>query len=399
MALNRFDELNIDAIRSEFPSLANYTWFQNGGVSITPKCVADEHARLMLELLDRGPMHIVYPDEEYPRRRAAMERLAQFFSVDADELALMRGVSEAYQTVLRGLDWRAGDEIVISQDEEAAVLLPTLHLRDRFGVRVVKLPLLENTGEQIVAFENCLSERTKVVALSHVSTDLGWRLPMREICAICRMKGILSFVDLAHSAGVFSIDVQDLVCDFAGILSYKWMYAPYASGLLYARLQGQDRLAITYAGGRSEKSLDFENDRYELQHNAERFQYGPWSWPLVHTWATAAEWLQQIGIERIESRTAMLTTQLKDQICDIDQATLFTPISARRSAALVSFGIQNWTGESLANTLRERWNMIVKPLPHTRQGLRISIPFFMLEEEIDRLAGAIRTLAAQGPTK
>jgi len=100
--------MDLDAIRADFPALKQYTWFQNGGVSITPAPVAEEHTRLMQELLTRGPMHIVYPDEEYPRRRQTMERLARFFAVEPEELALMRGVSEGFQTVLRGMEWSAG---------------------------------------------------------------------------------------------------------------------------------------------------------------------------------------------------------------------------------------------------------------------------------------------------
>ena len=132
--------IDVAAVRAQFPALANYVWFQNGGVSITPEPIAREHMRLMEELLARGPMHIIYPEEEYPARRRSMERLARFFDADADELAVMRGVSEAFHTVLRGLPWEAGDRIVISDNEEAALLLPSLHLRERLGVEVVKLP-------------------------------------------------------------------------------------------------------------------------------------------------------------------------------------------------------------------------------------------------------------------
>ena len=71
--------IDIEAVRADFPALETFTWFQNGGVSITPRPVADEHARLMRELLERGPMHIVYPDEEYPRRQRSMHHLAGFF--------------------------------------------------------------------------------------------------------------------------------------------------------------------------------------------------------------------------------------------------------------------------------------------------------------------------------
>lgn len=397
MSNNPSPSLDLNAIRREFPALDNYTWFQNGGVSITPARITEEHVRLMRELLDRGPLHILYPDEEDERRQTTMQCLADFFAVDPDELALMRGVSEAYQTVLRGLDWQPGDEIIISQDEEAALLLPALHLRDRCGVRVVKLPLLSAVDQQLAALQDCLSDRTRLVAVSHVTTDLGYRLPVHDICRIARQHRTLTFVDVAHSAGLFEIDLPGMGCDFAGILSYKWMYAPYASGLLYARQTSQHRLAITYAGGRSEQSLDFEQDAYTLRETAERFQYGPWSWPLVHSWAAAATWLQQIGLPTIEQRTALLANRLKQQLGQIDGVVLLTPLQAARSAALVSFELAGWTGESLACQLRHRWKMIVKPLPHTRQGLRISLPFFLLEEEIDQLVAALRILQSEPP--
>ena len=390
-------QIDVEAVRAEFPALQHFTWFENGGVSITPRCVADAHEQLMRELLERGPMHKVHPQEEYLRRDATIQRLADFFAALPSELALMRGVSEAFQTVLRGLDWKEGDEIIITADEEAALLLPALHLRDEHSVRVVKLPLHEDVEEQLAALRDRLTDQTQLIAVSHVTTDLGWRLPVREICRIAKDHGVLSFVDIAHSAGLFPIDLHDAACDFAGILSYKWMYAPYASGLLYAHEASQDRLAIRYAGGRSEKLLDFERDRYELRSTAERFQYGPWSWPLVHAWGVAAEWLRETGLSAIAARTAELTTRLKDAVRDIPQAHLFTPYAADRSAALVSLRIDGWQGESLANVLRERWNMVVKPLPHTREGLRISIPFFLQEEEIDRLVSAVQSLIDEGP--
>ena len=93
--------MDIERIRRDFPALQQYTWFQNGGVSITPAPVAAEHLRCMEEILRRGPLHIVYPDEEYPRRQKTMAKLASFFGVKAAELALMRGVSEGFQTVIR----------------------------------------------------------------------------------------------------------------------------------------------------------------------------------------------------------------------------------------------------------------------------------------------------------
>lgn len=385
-------------VRADFPALENYIWFQNGGVSITPSPVAEEHARLMRELLARGPMHIVYPDEEYPRRQTSMQRIAEFFDVEAGELALMRGVSEAFQTVLRGMAWQAGDEILITEEEEAALLLPALHLRDRHGVRVIKLPLVDSVDEQMTLFCEAVSERTRLVAVSHVTTDRGFRLPVQQICDESRRRSIPTFLDLAHSAGLSPVSLHELGCDYAGLLSYKWMYSPYAAGALYVRKDRIDELQVTYAGGRAEKLLDFAEDRYELHDTAERFQYGPWSWPLVHAWAFACDYLSEIGLNEIAECTRHLTTRLKQGLLQLPEVTLETPSHPEASAALVAFSVDGWTGDELAASLRERWKMIVKPQPTHQNGLRVSVTFFQLEEELDRLLEALRILIGERRT-
>ena len=176
------------------------------------------------------------------------------------------------------------------------------------------------------------------------------------------------------------------------------MYAPYASGLLYVDSQKLNTLDVTYAGGRSEQWLNFEQDGYELKDTAGRFQYGPWSWPLVHAWADATRYLENIGINDIWKRTTNLTDQLKASLTNIEGVTLLTPLCAEQSASLVSFSVEGYTGEQLAEILLKQWNMIVKPLPHTREGLRVSVPFFSLDTEIDLLIEAIRNLASCQPT-
>ncbi|MDA0836247.1 MAG: aminotransferase class V-fold PLP-dependent enzyme [Planctomycetota bacterium] len=386
--------LDIEKIRRDFPALERYTWFQNGGVSITPRPVADAYADLMQELLEHGPVHIIYPDMEWPRRARSMERIARFFSVEKDELALMRGVSEAYQTVLRGLEWRAGDQIILTADEEAALLLPALHLRDLFGVEVIRMPLIPDTEQQVEALKNCMTERTKLVALSHVGTDIGFRIPAKELCDAARESGIMTFLDLAHSAGLYPMPLRELGCDFAGILSYKWMYAPYSAGVLFIRKERLHDIQVTYAGGRSEKSLDFDHDTYEMHETAQRFEYGPWPWPLVHAWARALDYLDEYGLENIWRRTVSLCNRLKDGLKNIPGARLLTPESPDFSAALVTFELAGWKGKELVKALRDRWNIIIKnPAPDSMECLRTSIAFFLLEQEIDTLLEALNTLS------
>jgi len=387
-------DIDVTRIRADFPALKNYIWMQNGGVSITPTPVAQEHAERMRELYERGPMHIVYPDEEYARRRQSMKTLADFFSCSEEELALMRGVSEAFQTVLRGLEWKVGDRIVVSDDEEAAVLLPLLHLRDVSGIELIRVPIVDDADEQVAIFERHFDARTRLIALSHVTTDRGFRLPVERLCAAARVRGILSFVDMAHSAGLWPQSLPDIGCDFAGLLSYKWMYAPYAAGLLYVHRERLDALQVRYAGGRSQESLDFERGVYRLRTSAERFQYGPWSWPLVHAWARSVEYLSAIDTSAIWRRTEHLTQLLKYALLGLG-ADLYTPLAGERSAALVSFGLCGIKGKTLSEELERRWNIVIKALPHGPEGLRASMTFFLIEEEIDVLVEGLHSLVRE----
>lgn len=380
--------IDVETTRKQFPALSEFVWFQNGGVSLTPVPVAQRLSELMQELLERGPVHIAHWEEEAPRRTASIERIATFFGVEAKTLALMRGVSEGFQTVLRGIDWAEGDEILITSEEEAALFLPALHLRDLFGVRVIKVPLCRDAEEQVDAFRARIGSRTKLVAFSHVTTDTGHRLPAEAICAAAAEMGALSFVDTAHSAGVFPVSLDAMGCDFAGILSYKWLYAPYASGVLYVRPVRLDAIRVTYAGGRSEAVLDWHQDRFEHKQTAERFQYGPWCWPLVHAWATSLDYLDGFGLDTIWSRTAELSTRLKDGLSSISGVRTLTPVEPDRSAALVSFEVAADPIE-ITGRLRSQYNIVIKPTHATFSGLRASIPFFLLEEEIDGLLAAL----------
>ena len=389
--------MDIAKIRADFPPLENFVWFQNGGVSITPAPVAETHSGLMRELFERGPMHIAFPDEEIPRRRRTKERLGRFFGVGAGDLALMRGVSEAFQTVVRGIDWEAGDRILITEEEEVALLLPCLHLRDLYGVLVDRAPLVDDADGQVEAVVERITGRTRLIGLSHVNTDSGYRLPAERICAAARERGIITFLDTAHSAGLFRMDLNELGCDFAGILSYKWMYSPYAAGALFARRESRDRIRVTYAGGRAQAWVDFRNGRFGLKEDAERFEFGPWSWPLVHAWASAAEYLAAIGLDAIWARTVALTTRLKQGLTEIPGVRVFTPLSAELSAALVGFDMAGWRPPDVRDALRRRWRIVLKAFETTRPGLRASVPFFLEEQEIDLLLEALATLAAEGP--
>jgi cysteine desulfurase / selenocysteine lyase len=381
------------ARRRDFPALERFTWFNNGVVSITPSPVSDEYAARIREIAERGPMHVTFPEEEYPRRRASHAGLAAFLGARSEDVALVRGVSEAYQTILRGLDWERGDELILGSDEEGALLLPSLHLRKTRGVRLRFLPVSREPDELVHELKRRIGRRTRLVALSHVTTNLGIRLPIPALTEVAREHDVLSFVDVAHSAGLFEFSTADLGCDLVGALSYKWMYGPYAAGCLWVRPDIVPRIALRFAGNRSEAYLDEANRRYRLRPTADRFEYGPWTWPLIHAWAASVEYIDGLNRATIWDRTRELTQRLKQGLSSIDGVRVLTPDDPSRSAALVAFAIDNVDGPTASELLRTTYNIRIKHVPILPNALRASVAFFTLEEEIDRLVSAIRGIA------
>lgn len=392
-ALYDFDDLI--AHRKDFPALDQFIWFDNGVVSITPLPVAHEYMDRIEEVTRRGPAHVCFPAEEYPRRSASRQRIAGFIGAHEQDIAFVRGVSEGYRTVLCGLDWKPGDHLIISSDEEAALLLPSLYLRDTVGVDLTFLPAGRTDDEIMETLESSMTDRTRLIATSHVTTNLGARMPVEQICSRARERGILSFVDVAHSIGLSPLTVADIGADFLGMVSYKWLFGPYAVGILWTDPSAVSQINLRYAGNRSEVFLNEATLEYELRSSGQRFEFGPGTWPVIHAWATAVDYVDALNTTIIWERTNTLASQLKTELAGIDGVHVVTPFEPQRSAALVAFQIDGTDNELVSSQLRERDNIRMKFVPKYQGTLRASISFFTLEEEINSLVAAVARIAGQ----
>ena len=313
------------------------------------------------------------------------QALGQVVNAGADEVALTQNATMAMNFVAGGLDLAAGDEIVSTDQEHVGGICPWRLQAKRRGVVVKELPLgpaLAGGPEAVVKlFADAFTPRTRVLAASHITSSLGIRLPVRELCALARERRALSVIDGAQAVGQIHVDVKELGCDAYVASPHKWLLAPKGTGFLYVRREAQDRLWTTLA------SRAFE----DREQGSFRFmQYGTGSVPLVEGLLAALRFVQGLGLPRIERWDAALTKRLRDGLARIPAARLGSPADPRLAAAITTFRVQGVGAKALQDAL---WARRVRVRSQgDEKGVRLSAHLYMSPADIDTVLEVVGSL-------
>jgi isopenicillin-N epimerase len=246
--------------------------------------------------------------EENTRLRELRDALAAFLHCKRDELAIVRNATEANNVVCNGLDFQAGDEVLLTDQEHPGGRCGWEQRAARHGLKLntVTLPKPPASAAQIVElFDRALTPRTKIMVFSHITTVTGVILPAKQICALARAKGVLTHVDGAHAIGQIPLDLHDMGCDFYGTSPHKWVMAPKGTGTLYVREELLERLWVNIA------TTNWRN--FDLK--AYRFStFGTSNLSVMVGLKAALDFFQQIGAERIYARQHQLATLVRDRM-------------------------------------------------------------------------------------
>ena len=237
-------------------------------------------------------------------------RFAAFLGCEPDEVQFTRGAGEALGQAIAGLDLAAGDEVITTTREHPAALSPWLVLARRRDVVVkqIELPTPLTGPEQALGlFAGAVTERTKVLAFSHVQYDDGAVLPVKDLCAFARQRGILTVVDGAQALGMLEFAVRDLGCDFYATCCHKWLGGSHGTGALYVRREMLDRLWPVEPRGLDSvppvftpTDADGNTDVPAALHKLGNIV--PYAWPALRGVEAALEFQQQVGRSKIEAR-------------------------------------------------------------------------------------------------
>ena len=386
--------LDVEAVRRDIPSLGRAIYLNTGGVGPISRRVWELLGREFTERYLNGSPLNMRPQSLQMEKDRARGTMAEFLGVTPGEICFTRGVADGANMVMHGLPWEPGDEIITTDEENPSFLLPVLMLKER-GV-VVRTLELDNDGDVILGrLRELLNRRTRLVAVSHVTTDAGLRLPAKAVCDLAHKAGASVFFDGAQAVGRFPLDLEAIGCDFYGLLSYKWLLGPYKAGLLYIARERLDTLRVALSGERAEKRIDRQAGTFDLLDTAQRFEYGPHGWPLYFGMAEAAQYLDGIGVDAIEAQANAQATYLREALEQISGVIIGSPVEGDTRTSVVTFGLEGMSGREIAQAFGGRWNIITRATGIRFDGVRVSVAFFTTREELDTVIEAAASLAGE----
>jgi len=400
----RSHEWNVERIRADFPVLHQtvngkpLVYLDNGASSQVPQVV-----------IDRGSIYLeqehsnIHRGVHYLSQRAttayegAREKVKRFLNArESKECIFVRGATEGINLVMHGYGRKfigTGDEIIISAMEHHANIVPWQMLCEEKGARLRVIPM-NDAGELLLdEYDALLNERTKFVAVTHVSNALGTINPIKRMIGQAHKYGVPVLIDGAQSAPHMPVDVQDLDCDFFAFSGHK-VYAPTGSGIVYGKAELLEEMNPFQGGGDMIKSVTFEKTIYAELPN--KFEAGTPAIASQIGLGAAIDYLNSIGREKAAAHEHELLRYATEQISAIEGVRIIG--TAREKASVLSFVIDEIHPHDIG-TILDQEGIAVRAGHHCAQPVmqrfnvpataRASFAFYNTKEEVDILARTI----------
>jgi len=389
------DDEKLAAIRDALPALGAGIYLNTGSVGPMPAETAAAMAELVDYELRVGRGHPADWDAFLERMAEARAAVAAVIGADVPEIGLVHSTSQAMNAAIWSVTLGRGDRIVTTQAEHPAALGPVHLAVRRFGAEIAIADVGDGGDDErtLAAFDAAITERTRIVALSHVLWTSGGVLPIRAIAELAHRRGAVVVVDGAQAVGAMPVSVRDLGVDFYALPGQKWLLGPEGTGALWA-----DRAIVEASQPWNGSSFTFArlSPLEAVVHpDARRFDDSGHYRPGITGFARSCGWLSMyIGLPWIHERGLRLARVAADRLAAIEGVELVTP--RRQMATLVTFRVAGWTPDEALAELGSRAFVIARTIPDLA-ALRLSIGFFTTNEEIERVAAVVELLAAHTP--
>ena len=393
---SRFNLADLDQFRQQFPSLQTKTYFNYGGQGPMPQRAIDAIAQAHQQIQAIGPFSGEANRWIMQEEQKTRETIAAELDVEPATITLTEDVTVGCNIALWGIDWRAGDHLLLSDCEHPGVIAAAQEIQRRFDIEITTCPLLStlNEGDPIAVIQQALKPTTRMVAISHVLWNTGQVLPLKEIAAVCHAHPTLSvpvllMVDAAQSVGMLPLHLAELDVDFYAFTGHKWFCGAAGIGGLYVRPQALESLSPTFIGWRS-ITKDAKGNPTGWQPDGRRFEIATSDYALYAGLREAIDLHRSWGTtEARYQRILDLSRYLWEKLQELPLVTCLR--TAPPESGLVSFQLtpqERGIHARLAQFL-EQQGLLLRTILDP-DCVRACVHYFTLEAEIDRLIEKIQ---------
>ncbi len=388
-----FSTAELAQLRQETPGLQHTISFNAAGSSLPPASVLLACTQGLEEEAMAGGY--AWMEARHQDLEQVYGYIAGMLGARPADIACCESATDAWYRALHSIDWKQGDEILISRAEYGANLLAYLDLERKFGVRSVLVEDNEHGEIDLGELRKAISPNSRLICLSHMPTNGGLVNPAEEVGAIAREHGLLYLLDACQTVGQKPLDVAALQCDFLTATGRKYLRGPRGTGFLYVNPAVLDQLhpdrpdlwSAQWSGERS----------YAWVAGARRFENFEFSRALRLGLGESVRLYQQTGPERIWERIQALAARLRAGLSALPGVEVRD--QGRELGGIVTFTVEGKDPDTLHRWLAakgfqlsvNRQGTAWLDMPHRGIGvmLRASVHYFLLEEEIDRLVGFV----------
>lgn len=375
-------------LKQHFLLRDDITYLNFGSFGACPKPIFEKYQQFQLELEQEPVDFITNTGLQYLAQ--SREALSKYVNADASDLVFVTNPSYAVNLVARAIGLKEGDEVLSTDIEYGACDKTWAYVCGKAGAKYIRqhinLPL-QSKEEFVKDFFKGLSSKTKLVFISQITSTTGLRLPVEEICAIAKEKGILTFVDGAHSPGHIPVDLINSNFDIFTGACHKWMMTPKGSSFLYVKkaLQPMDPLVVSWGFNALFPSASEFLDHHQMN--------GTRDYSAFLTIPAAIEFMEQHNWWQVAAECRKIVIDNAPAICDILQSQPLAPLEGDFIYQLFSTPIKTREPEKLHDLLRDKYRIQV---PVMRQDdkvyLRYSINGFNEQADLDKLFAALKDI-------
>jgi selenocysteine lyase/cysteine desulfurase len=365
------------------PNIIN---LNNGGVSPSPRVVQEAVERYN-KLSNEGPSYFMWRILDQGRE-PLRNKLAELAGCNAEEIAINRNATESLNTVIYGLDLKAGDEVIGTKYDYPNMINAWKQRAAREGIVYTQLDFnfpIEDDDVVVKAYEKAITPKTKIIHVTHIINWVGQIMPVKKIAQMAHAHGLEVICDGAHTFALLDYKIPDLECDYFGTSLHKFLSAPIGSGMMWIK---KDKIEKIWPLVCNDKPHGADIRKFET--------LGTRSFPIEQGIGEAINFQNAIGNKRKEERIRYLKNYWAEKVKDVPGVKIHTSFKPEYSCAICGVSINNMKPEELDGELFNRYKIHTVGINWENvHCVRVTPHVYTTTKDLDVLVNAITTLAKE----